>query len=118
MLFQKQISEHIKEITDDPQSQVMFSNLPIPTQTFDQDLHFAKLKDLTLKQVGLTNFRRLLSLIVSPYLSTVDLSFNPLAQGAIQNLCKVLPLSAIRRLNLSYIRMSTESLRKLQLVTN
>lgn len=57
-------------------------------------------------------------LLTSPFLESVDFSYNPVKGKSMQNVCKVLPLCQIRYLSLSYIRMSQETLELLQTATD
>lgn len=59
-----------------------------------------------------------LKLLISPFLTSLDLSYNPLKAQALERLCTVLPLSSLRRLSLAFVTMQKYLVKLLAEVTS
>lgn len=76
----------------------------------ESGLKFTRLQSLSVCNLGLSSVNCFFNLMLSPFLQTVDFSYNPIKAASMRDLCKMLPLSAVRQLSLAFVHMSAETL--------
>lgn len=77
-----------------------------------------RLRSLTLSHLQLTTLQPLHQFLASPFLQRADFSYNPLTQVALTELFEWLPITVLEFLDLSYLRMTRETLDELSRAVN